>query len=667
MTDFAAYLMKEFKRFLRLRNLLVWFFINVLILIIGYAGINQYKKTNESRQLFKNFQKKYFETTHNYDRYGKDGINVLFEPSSLNSLFKNTIIPEDLSGNINSIVKLDITNNLKEASLESSNLFFKIDFSIIVLLVLTMTALLFGYQSLGEIEYLKMLSSSKCRLKVFNLVMFSRFILFTAAFLISFALVILLFHIRGLILTPSDYTALGVYLLQTLTMLLVFFFIGGLLGILKSRELAYILLFVSWFTFIFIFTGVVHSMNKSNIPEITHHYQILLNKFEKVIKFEKNAVKKYGKFDKKDIETARKVIESFWSKDFKEIVAMEKALRSKIVSYIQSYQRSAVLTPVTFYISTCNEVSSRGYENYIEFYDYLIGLRIDFSRFWIDRVYYDDPQVMRSFIRENEDIFIAQADLPVNYWTGVLMDVFYALAFYLLSYLGFKRRLNHMESKELVFPREVYIELDKNDLIIWKITGNRLNRLLYRVFSGDIQDLKSKGFNGEILVDNIDITTEKNNKPYLYVCKPEDLPGDIKLKDLLNFYSRWSLWSRQPLEKRKTVLNRAEIKPLMDKYIGKLEDHDRYNVLMALVEMQKSNIYIYHFYKTVSDLALKYELNFKSQIEQLINRGSIVLFLTTPRIRRLHGIEENGGFEVSKGWLYQIESSKELLKYSEEH
>jgi len=347
---------------------------------------------------------------------------------------------------------------------------------------------------------------------------------------------------------------------------------------------------------------------------------------------------------------------------------LEKELKAVFEGYINSYRESSVLTQVTFYIATCNEASSRGYENYFAFYDYLIKMYNDFFLFWVDRVYYNDPKIMVSFIKGDENIFKGVSRVPSNYWTGNAIQAIYILFFYFLGYLVYRITSFHLSSKEMDFKEDVSITANKKDLKIFIVDGTRFNRFLRRVLSGIIKNLQKKGFKGKILVNGTDLSLKKSKNRCLYICQTGSLPGEKTVKDLLTFYRHWSGWNRRnrlPEQKKNLLAKLDMLNPLMNKRISKLSREEKYEVLMTMVEIQKGNKDIYHFYDPLSGLPEEYDSHFYSLVKELCDTGAIVFFIN-PRFRITYSLEENEGFKEGNGWLYKLAGNEKIKKYSEE-
>jgi ABC-type transport system involved in multi-copper enzyme maturation permease subunit len=433
MSDFTALFLKELKRFNGPRNLAVWLIFLVIVLVFVNTGVNDYKKVPEKEEKFKTIQFNYFKNTPNYVGYGRDGIKIVFIPSPTEVLFQNTVVPPDLAAKIDNIVSVNIGNNLKGKSLSPSGIGGRLDFSNLVLLLGSIFALFFGYESLYHKEYLKFLSSLRSHRKTFAAIVISRSILFIAAFLFLFFFVLLFLAVAGIGFSAANYATLAGFLVSKLGMLLFFFMVGVFFGTFRSVLFSAVSMFVAWFLLVFIIPGLINAAVGKKIPDIILAYQTELNKFKITIDFENKTEKKMGKFSRGNIEAERQNIEEFKKVDYKEMENLEKALRDEIAAAIHTYYTLSAWTPVTFYQCTGNEISSRGYESFLDFHKYAVDLKRDFVWFFIQRVFYNDPEVMVSFIKKDENIYRASSQLPVNFVKGLLINLLLIILLFMIS------------------------------------------------------------------------------------------------------------------------------------------------------------------------------------------------------------------------------------------
>jgi hypothetical protein len=100
-------------------------------------------------------------------------------------------------------------------------------------------------------------------------------------------------------------------------------------------------------------------------------------------------------------------------------VAVDEKLKQEISQLFDVYNNWLLVTPTTFYTNTCDELSSRGYQSYLDFYTYLQDLRSKFVRFWINRVFYHDQKILVDFVTNDENLFYSKSQVPKNYWKRI--------------------------------------------------------------------------------------------------------------------------------------------------------------------------------------------------------------------------------------------------------
>jgi hypothetical protein len=164
---FFAFFIFEGKRFIRPRNLWVWFATLMVILVFVNNGTNQYKKQPETIQKFNQIQENYFKSIRNYDEYTRVGIRILFTVSPCGVLFQNTTVPGDALAKVDSIVTVQMANNLKGKAARTGIDNGKIDFSSIVLWFIDLFALWYGYEALQTRDFILSLSRKCSRVKVY--------------------------------------------------------------------------------------------------------------------------------------------------------------------------------------------------------------------------------------------------------------------------------------------------------------------------------------------------------------------------------------------------------------------------------------------------------------------------------------------------------------------
>jgi hypothetical protein len=157
--------------------------------------------------------------------------------------------------------------------------------------------------------------------------------------------------------------------------------------------------------------------------------------------FEKRAVKKTGPPGERTAESEKEMVKSYWDNEVKGVQALEQKLANEMEQNIRHFQRLSILCPSTFYLSTGNEISSRGYENFISFYKYIRVLKEKFIEFFIYQRYYKNFTKVEPFIKDKENLFYAESQLPRGTFIGALLTLLYVSGLVVFSYFRFKKSL----------------------------------------------------------------------------------------------------------------------------------------------------------------------------------------------------------------------------------
>jgi ABC-type Na+ transport system ATPase subunit NatA/ABC-type transport system involved in multi-copper enzyme maturation permease subunit len=623
MSGFAAFFLKETKRFFSKRNLLVLLLIYLLSFYFINIGIADYKGVAVKEEKFKKLESGDFERVKSYTFYGLEGIDFVFSPSIAGILFKNTCIPSDLYANVNSIANLKIFCNYKGKSLFTVNYSGTWDFSMIILIFGSILVLFWGYETYHNKEYLKFLSSLATPGRIFCWLFVSRLILIILSLLFLALFVIIVLWINGITLVHSDYINILGYLLAGLVFLVFFFAAGCVIGFIRSKAVGIAAILVIWSVFIFLFPGFVQTIVEENAVESTADYQAAIDKFKIITEFEKRSAKEYGgRFNGSKMELARKIIEGYWNDDNKDIEALEEGLKKEIEGNIDRYRKMAIFTPVTFYQLTGNEVSSRGYENFLEFYAYLQGMKRKFVRFYIDRSYYNDPRELVSFIKGDENVFRARSKLPKNFGAGVLINGIYILLLLGIGYLTFKRYMFHIPDKKMPGLKTLEPTIySKKSLFI--VTDDQTTKnQLYNVLNG-----KHKGFEGKVLVNDEDIIADpsKGLKSFVYLCHAEDIPGDIKVKHFVRFMQRLVKLSKK---ERARFYVEADLEEIESKRFEQLPMKVRGKLLFAAAQLRRSDCYVFNDF--ARGMTIDFLVNMRDEFSRIKEETKAAIIYLTP-------------------------------------
>jgi hypothetical protein len=401
-------------------------------------------------------------------------------------------------------------------------------------------------------------------------------------------------------------------LAAALLMMAVFYALGALTGTRGSSALSYILLFIAWYVLVNAVPGALGNWAEKNFPDTGEDYQTELENFETVVAFEEYCRKIAGSFDRSQIDIERKFAEEYKDIYTDSIHSREGKLMKRIESGIDTLGKLSTLFPSTFYMNTSNEVSSSGYLNVIDFYQYGREMKQKFVRFYIDRTFYNDPKILVSFIKGNEDIFIASSRLPNYFLFGILLNLFYAAFILFFTYLRFKQWLFPAPKKPGQFSH-IKITIAKNKIITFSIDRLEFVNQLENAF---FSQLKKPGM--KITMEGKDIAAGLKGV-FAYLVNPRHLPGELKPAHLLSLFKRLLHLTGEEIEKIIDSCGRQ----IMDKHFSAIDLVDKAGFLLPLVEVRTPGILIFNDFtrgipgKSRSDLA--------DRVEKLKDGGAAVI------------------------------------------
>jgi ABC-type transport system involved in multi-copper enzyme maturation permease subunit len=446
MKTFAATYLLESKRLLKKKTIGLFLFLSLLSLYFVQIGLNNYINIIELKQEFRDIESLKVKQYINYNQYGSYGFRVLFIPSPLSIYFVNSSTISGLTANVDSGERLNIYNSFKGSTLFADKGGGFKDFSGIMLLLGGLLVLYLGYESFLHRDYLRFMCGFVDYKRIFFSFVLSRVFILVFLFLLISGISLILLGLNGIQFSGDEYAHFFTYL-TTLTLVLVFFFaLGTIAGSLKSGFAGFVMVIISWFVLVFLFPGIVNRITSREADNLVSNYKLELQKLKSMMDFEREALENLGSTTKDNLEAVRKSVEDFLEKGFKKIHAFEERLRNKMEENIRYFEFLSSLFPSTFYLSTSNEISSKGYENFILFFDYIRELKKKFLRFYLDHRYYsedpfDAPKRVESFIKGNENLFDSKSRAPRGFTRGILLTLAYIIGLFIISYYRFKQSL----------------------------------------------------------------------------------------------------------------------------------------------------------------------------------------------------------------------------------
>ncbi|MCP5102118.1 MAG: MFS transporter [bacterium] len=663
MSHFIDLFLSEFKQFFCKRNLVVLAAILAVLLCTGYKGASSLKKTWAEAEDFQKSEASAFSKIRSYDEYSNSGVGVFFVPGAAGAFFTHPPVMSGLTSRVNTISMLNIYNNSQGKSVFKGNSQLGLRFAGIFSVLGSLAALFLGYGVMRGREYLRAVAAGISPFTVFSAIASARVILLClgALFLAGTTLgvTLLLHHIH---LTGSDLTGLAGYMAVTLIMLLFFFFIAAIAGYIRSRFVGIAVLLAVWSLFIFVLPEALNSMIEEKAEKLSTVHLANTSKLKIINDFEDWVVENAGKFNRNELDKFRELVEHYWQNIFPKVEAVDVVLRNETAGLVAEYNAWSMLTPVTFYNLVSAEVGSRGYGNYVVFYDYNLEFRYHFVRFWIDRVYYNNPKELVSFIGAGgySNLFRGRSRFPGNFRRGVLFSLGIVIILGVVCYILFKRSVYRLPEKKFIKKLQnsrSCIVLDRGiENSIWQTTGDNFNDLLYNLFSGRSSAVRKAGFTGEILADDVNIAAESSRKPFTYIPAPSTIPGNKKVRHLLTTMATLNKFPRPELEE---LLNRPVLKEIAGKPFRKLTNLEKVEALLALTYLKKSAVYL--FYNTAAGFPASCVVRLKDRMDELRKQGALVLYLTATAAVPDDETPEEGGFRELNEWEYTVEAKRKRL------
>ncbi|NIR11414.1 MAG: hypothetical protein GTN82_38855, partial [Candidatus Aminicenantes bacterium] len=386
-------------------------------------------------------------------------------------------------------------------------------------------------------------------------------------------------------------------------------------------------------------------------------HKLYHDKLQIVNDWEKRIVEQYGKTDLYSIELKRKLVDEYFDEEYPKIEALEKELRDEIARLIRNHRNRSIWTPITFNNLLCSELSSRGYDSYLEFLDHNIKKHREFTRFWINMVYYvhhEDRKLENFFKKEGENIFRGTAKLPENVLTGILLHLFYIAVLFAASLILFYHSLDRVEDEEEAKLGVLDLKIKKNKPNAWKCDGDTLIHFLYRLFSGRVSQLINKG---RVLLDKVDILYSSMQHNFMFLCHWKHFPGDIKVRELISFFASLN---NIPRSETADLFKRPQIKSISSKVFGDLKKREKFTAVLALTYLFKTEIYLLDDISNEAPAECAVEL--KDRIDELHRDGAVVILITHTDTVTAYESDGDSCYEDGKGWFYHVEGIRRALE-----
>lgn len=595
----------ELKRRLQKREIAIVLALLLIFLFFVNQGKNKYTGTIENTKVFQETENRLLKSYMNYTQYGTFGTRYMFIPSPFSILYHNSIY-DGLLSTINTGWELSIDKTLK-----GKYFFVKLspfnDFFGLVLLCAAVFGVLYGYDTPGKKAYLRFISgysqtSGKGTGKLFFALAFTRIVMAMLVFLLLLLVSLLwlgLDHIN-LLQLPVIFLILLIF-----SVMVFFFFVGFLLGTLKTRAARSICLGAFYVASFILFPVMLNIYTGMDVSEMESLFKFEMKNLELVMHIEKRLVTKFGLYKSGTVVTPElkaKIKESL-NKEFKELFAREGRLRDRILQKVRHRHGASCLYPVLFFNTAVRELSSCGELSVIDFYSYCLQRKKEFLAFYVEKKFMREsrPGHVESFVKGDENLFYAGEQLPYAFWWGMASTLLYIFITAAAAYFRFNRLVNPCAGEKSA--GEVNININQGEDAYIKTCDNEFAEIFCSGLPGHKHD-------------------------YVYVCSPLDIPADIKVNMLTQLISALPQLSKSfagVRDESRRVFQKSPL-PAGGKRFGGLDPDERAKILFKLALLKDSPVYL--FQELTDECSNDCTGELVAQVKMLLSRGRRVVYFS---------------------------------------
>jgi hypothetical protein len=616
----------DWKMLLCKRTLMVMGLIALVVLIFVQSGVYKYETLQKDKKEFQEIERLKVESYKRVEEFGIIGLKLILIPEPAIIFFINSAINFDLTSHINSADVLDMDQSSLGKKLFSDRKGGFKDFSGIIFLLVSLAVLYLGINSVDYPEFRKFLSSICGPVKIYLLLIFSRallILLFLALITVCSVVLVLLNRIP---LTSRFYSHMSGFFVMMAGVIIFFYALGTFLGTFKNRVSSILLGIGLWFVLIFFIPQGINYIVEKQADKINSNFKYELDKIRHEMGFEVRAINEAGKYDpsKKNTKQAKDLIDSYLLKEGKSIEKLEQERETAMRNLVETRKILSLIFPSSFYLSTSHSVSSGGYGSSIDFYGYTYKLKHRFVRWYFKQRYESEGGKPPHFIKAEENIYYSKGCMGQYFILGLALTYFYAFFLSWFACLRLKNYMYSMSRQDIAMVSGKEINLESKKLSPWITRGDQLKNLLFLVFSGKIKKLCKLGYTGKITVDNVDITKNKYGDSFIYICRPADVPGDIKTGDWL---SLTAALMKVPAGKTRDFMKLPGIQPHLGKQFKELTDLQASEIMLSLIDLGKYRVYLVN--DIAAGLSRDFFLRLNDRLEELAQTDPAVLYLSS--------------------------------------
>ncbi|MCK4765018.1 MAG: hypothetical protein KAW12_22660 [Candidatus Aminicenantes bacterium] len=407
-------------------GIIILLIFTILGLYVNHTNMNEYE--NMPKDEFIKAEKKKFDSYFVLHQYVIAGFKTMYMPSPISSMFwASTSTSSSLTASVDAGYKLYLSGDGEN---DAGNL----DFSRYAIIFWSIVALSFGWLAYRKKKYLKQLMNHSSKFTVYFSILFARLIVIFLSLLIFDFSLIAQCSLNGINLSAGFMGYFLVYIMNTILAIIIFLIIGAILGMINNALLSFSMTFLAWFVLVIMFPNSIN-LDIHEKPKMKTYYKNVANKVEIIAKGEKESLEKIQKGNGR-IETVREYIEGLINGGI--IEKIETGMLEKINNKAKKIQLRCMFTPVTFYQSVNNELSSMGYNGYIEFYKFNILNKRKFLEHYLANL---ETEKLEPFLNGDEYIYYAKPSLPAYFGLGLAVQAFWIVLLFAGGYILFSRSI----------------------------------------------------------------------------------------------------------------------------------------------------------------------------------------------------------------------------------
>lgn len=547
----------------------------LLAVIILQIGVNKYKIGIEQQEQFLEIEQKTAKKLLNYMQYGTIGFRVILDPSALISLFYNNTAFSDLVGIIDSGVRLRLNEPKIGPNTFKNPTGGSLDLSWYLIIFGSLFILAWGFFTFRNKGYIRFLMNFAGPKSVYLGILLGRVILLTIVLAILIAVVSIQFLVNGIDLTGIELFGLLVFMSLALLVMVFLLVIAAGLGAVENWVKGGVVTAFFWLVVVLLWPEMLNlAFSYKSVGVIKSTYKLESEKMDKLMNFEREALKESDRYNTKEekLESDKRMAEHYWNNIYEGIEQLDIRTINHITLLAKRFHLLSLFSPVTFFKSVNNEISSLGFNGFLELYKGNREKKRGFLRYVFDKRFYKNYSTVSPYLPKGKAIIAAKSGLPNYFGIGMITNLFYILLALFFAYLRFIKYIFPTVSKESTIDTSLFF--NRGELAHVCFNEPYLKDPFINVFLG-----QSTGIPGKITLDGKEQTPLDIKKASIfYLPTITKFPSNIRAKSLLSLAQ-----NDGPL---------PQLNFDLDQPFGKLSTLEKINLFFIQPKLRKSDIII---------------------------------------------------------------------------